>query len=145
MNQVVANKIFTAIKSDNLVDFSSLIKGRESICFGRFPVLTVCLLFKAKKIIKKFKNELLNQSKFAFVVENFEIYKKFRTVAGRALRLYVQEDSIVSPVEMLAILGKDKLVKKYFKLSTNKDKIVDKLTKIYSFSSQKIKADENKW
>ena len=30
MNQVVANKIFTTIKSDNLVDFSSLIKGREN-------------------------------------------------------------------------------------------------------------------
>lgn len=144
MNQVVANKIFTAIKSDNLVDFSSLIKGRENFCFGRFPVLTVCLLFKAKKIIKKFRDKLLNQIKYTIVPENFEIYKIFRSVAGRALRLYTSEDCIVSPTEILAILGNDKKVKKYFKLSTNKKKIVDNLMKIYSFSSQKVMVKDNK-
>ena len=144
MSQVDLNKILVAIKTNDLVLFSSCIKGNKGLSFGRFPVLSLCYLYKANKIIKKYKNELIKVTKYIFVDEPYEIYKNFREVAGRCLRLYVKQDNLVSPIEMMAIMHKDSDVKKYFNLFVRENKIVRNLQTIYTIYVQKFEVKTNK-
>lgn len=149
MSQVATNDIFQAIKNDDLVLFSSLIQGKENFSFGRFPLLSLCYLYKAKKIVKKYKDVLLEVQKtenYYIVAEKFEIYKKFKEKAGRCLRLYVDND-LVSPIEMLAILHQDTKVKKEFKnyqFYQQNEKILQKLEQIYKINSQSLKLNDEK-
>ena len=111
--------IFNAIKSDNLIVFSQLVnKNNLNISFGRFPILSLCYLYNAKKIIKQYQPKLCNLSEYDIKQENFEIYKKFSTFARRCLRIYLQPNSIVSPLEMLAILNKDNKIKQYYRIKS---------------------------
>ncbi|MGN0960763.1 MAG: hypothetical protein ACI4PF_01025, partial [Christensenellales bacterium] len=137
MDQVTVSQIFNAIKSDDLVLFSSLIKGNENISFGRFPILSLCYLYNSQKIIGEYKLKLCKIKEFTYVNEFFEIYNSFKKVAGRALRLYTN-NGIISPLEMLAILHKDSLVIKNFKLFNKNENILDNLRQIYLFNSQKV-------
>ena len=74
----------------------------ENLSFGRFPVLSLCILYKANKIIKAHKQILFNRVfKYKIIDEPFEVYKKFRDVAGRSLRLYVNEKTNMSQVFVL--------------------------------------------
>ena len=114
MNQVVYKEIFNAIKSDNLVLFSSYFEEYKNISFGRFPLLSLCYLYNSKKLIKNYKKTLVSVNSYVVIDEYVDIYKKFYAVDGRNLRHYVYGD-VVSPVEMLAILNKDSDVKKIFK------------------------------
>ena len=141
MNQVICNKIFEAVKCDDLVTFSKLIENNENLCFGRFPLFSVCILFSAKKIIKKYKQKFNNLEKFNIVSENFEIYKRFKNYAGKALRIYINEKTIVSPIEMLAIMGQNIQVKKMFKKLTVTEQIVNNLKKIYFINNQSIEVN----
>lgn len=149
MSQVATNDIFQAIKKDDLVLFSSLVEGNENLSFGRFPLLSVCYLYGAKKIIKKYKSILQKNEEtgdFKIVVENFEIYKKFKEKAGRCLRLFLA-DGFVSSIEMLAILHKDFKVKKEFKncqFYQKNAKIVRNLEQIYQINSQNTKIQDKK-
>ena len=143
MNQVEQKQILNAIKTDNLVLFSSAIKNNECVSFGRFPVLSLCYLYGANKIIKKFKDILIKTKYYRVEEEPFELYKKFRTVAGRNLRLYLSDSSIVTPIEMLAILGRDMEVKRLFGFYADNKLITEKvsknLSKIYTISYQQSK------
>lgn len=144
MSQVDLNKILTAIKTNDLVLFSSCIKGNKGLSFGRFPILSLCYLYKASKIIKKYKNELIKITKYIFVDEPYEIYKNFKTIAGRCLRLYVNQNNLVSPIEMMAIVHKDSDVKKYFNLFIRENKIIKNLQTIYTIYVQKFEIKNNK-
>ena len=143
MNQVEQKQILNSIKTDNLVLFSNAIKNNESVSFGRFPVLSLCYLYGANKIIKKYKDILIKTKYYKFEEEPFELYKKFRTVAGRNLRLYLSDSSIVTPIEMLAILGRDSEVKRLFGFYADNKLITEKVSKnlgkIYTISYQQSK------
>ena len=54
------NLIFNAIKADNLAVFSQQINGNFNISFGRFPLLTVCYLYNAKKIYDYHNESLIS-------------------------------------------------------------------------------------
>ena len=136
MEKVISEQIFHAIKSDNLSVFSRLITGHENLSFGRFPILSLCYLYNAKKITKAYFSVLCKLSEYAYVTEYFEIYQSFKNVAGRALRLY--SNCNISPLEMLAILHKDSKVKKYFNIFAKSDIILNNLKTIYSINSQKV-------
>jgi len=142
MNQVNYKDILYAIKSDNLVLFSNFAEGNLDISFGRFPLLSLCYLYKSNKILKQYKAELCAINKYKVITEDFEIYQKFRTIAGRCLRLYISDNSIVSPVEMLALLHKDREAKKIFKLSKEhraiSEQTISNLRSIYFVSGQKV-------
>jgi len=138
MDQVVCKNILQSIKSNDLVSFSASIKGKENLCFGRFPILTLCYLYNAKKILSKYERVLRGIDKYHVVLEDFEIFLTFRKVCGRTLRLYLKEGSIVSPIEMLAILHKDGLVKKNFKYIIKNEKILNNLKAIYSIHNQQV-------
>lgn len=144
MNQVRFNLLLQAIKSNNLVLFSSYIKGNENLSFGRFPILSLCYLYNANKIIKAFQAKLSKMTKYKVVDENFEIYKKFRTIAGRCLRIYSQENCTISPLEMLAILHRESFLKKNYNLFEKNDAIINNLKTIFSIFGQNVEIDEHK-
>lgn len=142
MNRVICNNILKAIKLNDLVLFSSSIKGYENLSFGRFPLLTLCYMYNATKIIKNYKNSLSKMTKFKLVEENFEIYKDFRKIAGRCLRLYKDTD-VISPLEILAIKHCDKLVEKLFNEFEKNDNVINNLKLIYLLYGQKVEIDKN--
>ena len=133
--------ILQTVKEDNLALFSAYIEGKESLSFGRFPVLTLCYMFEANKIIAKYRDILSNIRKYTIVDEPFELYKKFREIAGKSLRLYRDEDSIVTPIEILAILKKDRLVKKYYGKFYITEKAKRNIKAIYKQSQIKVSVD----
>ena len=114
MDQAKINDILDAIKIDSLVLFADLIKNNENLSIGRFPILSLCYLYNAKKITKKYENTLLKAKEYKKTAEPQEIYLKFKDLAGRSLRLYLDKESIIPPIEMLAILHNDKKVKKLY-------------------------------
>lgn len=136
--------LYNAIKEDNLQAFSSLVVKNENICFGRFPLLTLCYLYNSKKILKKFSKQLLNIKNYKVVEEYYQIYKDFKTKAGRTLRLYTKENCTVNPIEMLAILGRDRQVKKLFKILTIHPNNVDKIKKIYYIQGKDFSKNNKK-
>ncbi len=133
--------ILQTVKEDNLALFSAYIEGKESLSFGRFPVLTLCYMFEANKIIAKYRDVLSNIRKYNVVDEPFELYKKFREIAGKSLRLYRDEDSIVTPIEILAILKKDRLVKKCYSKFYITEKAKRNIKAIYKQSQIKVSID----
>lgn len=136
------NSLLESIKQDNLILFSTSIKNNKNISFGRFPILSLCYLYNANKILKNYKQDFDNISNYKIVEEPFEVYKKFKNYAGRALRLYLNGD-IVTPLEMLAILHNDALLKKEYITQTKSQKQIDNLKSIYRINKQKIELDEN--
>ena len=133
--------ILQTVKEDNLALFSAYIEGKESLSFGRFPVLTLCYMYEANKIIAKYREVLSNIRKYTIVDEPFELYKKFREVAGKSLRLYRDDESIVTPIEILAVLKKDSLVKKYYSKFYITEKAKKNLKAIYKQSQIKVSID----
>ena len=144
MKQINNNDLFNAIVDDNIDVFSSLIKGNENLSFGRFNILSICYIYSAKKIIKKYIEKLLKIKKYNVVSEPTKIYKDFRAKAGRCLRLYVGKQNVINVLEILAILHKDNLVKKLFnKCELNRENI-DNIKSIYTIYGQTVNIKENK-
>lgn len=138
MSQEVYNNLITAISHDNLALFSATTKDHLNLKFGRFPILSLCYLYNSKKILKKYRKELWQVKDYTTINEPFEFYQKFRSVAGRTLRLYTNEKATVSPIEMLAILHEDNLVKKLYRKHkhTLLDKVKRNLKSIYTIYNQ---------
>ena len=131
--------LFEAIKSDNEKLFTSfmLSKSDLNISFGRFPILSLCYLYGAEKILFKYERYLEPINKFEIVPEYFEIYKTFKRKAKRALRLYADKTQIVYPIEMLAILDQRKFIANKYKFLFKNEDILNNLKKIYNLN-QKI-------
>ncbi len=143
MNQVSCNRILEAIKQDDLALFSALTDKSKNLLFGRFPLLSLCYLYNAKHIIKKFEPELLKVTNYNLVQENVEIYQAFKKFAGKALRLYIKPNTLVTPIEMAAILNSDAKVKQIYKNVKLSDESVKNLTKIYEYKNQAFSVDYN--
>ena len=138
MSQEVYNNLIEAISQDNLALFSANYKDCINIKFGRFPILTLCYLYNSRKILSKFGKELWNVKDYKTVNEPFCVYQKFKNVAGRTLRLYTNEKATITPIEMLAILHEDGLVKKLYRKHkhTLLDKVKRNLKSIYTIYNQ---------
>lgn len=132
-------KVFEAIKSDNLKLFTSLMLSKSdlNISFGRFPILSLCYLYRSEKILSKYEKYLANINKFEVVQEYFEIYKDFKKHAKKALRLYADSETIIFPIEMIAILDNRNLLKNKYKILFKNEEILNRLQKIYNLN-QKI-------
>lgn len=141
MNKENCDKLLKSIMIDDVETFSRLFELSKNlnVCFGRFPVLSLCYMYNAKKIIKKHEKSLFLISKYDKIDEPLSVYLHFRQFAGKGLRLYEGAGSIVTPIEMLAILHCDNKVKKVYKYFCNDTNCVNNLFKIYSlFYNQKI-------
>lgn len=138
MSQVKYNNLITAIKQDNLSLFSANCKSNLNLRFGRFPILTLCYMYRARKILKKYNKELWQVKDYITVKEPFECYNKFKNLAGRTLRLYTNEKSVITPIEILAILHRDTKVKRLYRKNRHSllDKVKRNLKSIYTIYAQ---------
>ncbi len=138
MSQVNYNNLINAIKQDNLSLFSANSKGLLNLRFGRFPILTLCYMYKARKILNKYKKELWQVKDYVVTNEPIECYNKFKSLAGRTLRLYTREKAVVTPIEILAILHRDNEVKRLYRKyrHTLLDKVKRNLKSIYTIYAQ---------
>lgn len=140
MEREKLERLYEAIKSDNEKLFSSfmLSKSDLNICFGRFPILSLCYLFNSCKILLKYEKYLMPINKFTVVPEYFSIYKSFKMRAKKSLRIYACSDKIVYPIEMLAVLDERKLIANKYKFLFKNDEILQNINKIYNLN-KKIK------
>ena len=138
MEREKLEKLYEAIKSDNEKLFTSfmLSKSDLAICFGRFPILSLCYLYKSYKILLKYEKYLMPINKFEVVPEYFQIYKDFKRYAKKSLRLYACSDKIVYPIEMLAVLDERKLIKQKYKFLFKNEEILQNLQKIYNLNKK---------
>lgn len=138
--------LFEAIKSDDVTAFLRIfdIKGAKNYAFGRFPILSVCYLYNAKNIIKKFEKNILAKNEFEVLEEPFVLYQKFKSVAGNSIRVYANKQCSVSPIEMLAVLGQDGKVKKIFKNFCKNQQITNNLKYIYKIKNQETEIKKDK-
>ena len=135
MNSEKIQNIFEAIKTDNLKLFSSLIESKNDLnfCYGRFPILSLCYLFKSFCILNQYEDTLLNVRSYNIVDEQYEMYLEFKKYAKKSIRLYTN-GVIVAPVEMLAIIDDRELIAKRYEKYQNNDQNVAKIKKIYSLT-----------
>lgn len=141
MDREVILEILEAIKSDDIESFSRNIEQKKSylsICFGRFPMLSICYLYNSSKILKEYEKALSSINIYTFTEEDFDVYKKFRVYAKRCLRLYVLEKNIVSPLEMLAVMEESSYLCEVYPNSAKTQKINDNISKIYRINHNQI-------
>lgn len=137
-------KVYEAIKSDNEKLFTSLMLSKSdlNLCFGRFPILSLCYLFKSEKILSIYERFLMPINKFEIVPEYFEIYKAFKKHAKKSLRLFADSNEIVYPILMLGVLDERNLIALKYKYLFKNEEILNKLRKIYILN-QKIEINAN--
>lgn len=143
MEREKLKEIYESIKSDNLKLFTSLMLSKSDLCisFGRFPILSLCYLFKSERILNRFEKYLAPISKFEVVPEYFEIYKTFKVRAKKSLRIFANKTRVIYPIEMLAVLDERKMLANKFKILFKNEEILNNLQKIYNLNQEiEIKA-----
>lgn len=126
--------LLEAVKSDDNRLFVRLVeerKGLLSLCFGRIPLLSLIYLYRSNKIAAIAEKTLININSFNYAEEDPEAYRLFIRVAKRALRLYVFGKSIVTPLEMLAILGDSEHLAETYAKREREVKTDDNIALIY--------------
>ncbi len=136
MEKLELKILFEAIKKDDAKSFSSIMLSNSdlNICFGRFPILSLCYLYGSYKILEKYEKFLMPIHNYNVVDEYYEIYLKFKSKAKKSLKLFAGKDKIVYPLEMLAVLDERFIIRKYFKSLYKNDEILLNLSKIYKLN-----------
>ena len=108
-------KLYQAIKNDDIHEFKDCMDTNYcgSLRLGRFPVLSVMYLYNSRKLIRTYEKKFLKHNSWQDVGEPSEIVSKFRGVAGKCLRLYLNET--VSPLEMLLLLDRNDKLRQVYK------------------------------
>lgn len=141
-----AENVLAAIKKDDVKAFGALTEGGRyfSLCFGKFPILSLCYLHGATKILWKFERRLLKVDEFAPTFDDIDSYTLFKRRAGRALRLYL-DDGIVTPAQMLAVLGANYRLKFFVSRGYVSVKEYESIQKVYSLAhAQSVKFSNNR-
>jgi len=139
-------QLLEAVKKDDVKLFIQLTdqrKGYLSVSYGRFPLLSLCYLYRSAGIIKAYEKILSQTTQHTVVEEDFSSYKKFRAHAGVCMRLYRGGRS-VSPLEMLAVLDETYYLSKVYPLFIKPEGTAENIRKIYvALHRRTPKADEN--
>lgn len=135
------NTLLYAIKSDNLVLFSEHVKDNENIAFGRFPLLSLVYMYNAKKIAREYSDKLGRQKNYEVIAEPLEFWNTLRGRVGKKLRVYMGGGLIITPLEMLALLGKDKKLKKLYNTLYVNDDIKKRIVAICKIESRNVYFD----
>ena len=124
-------RLFQAIKKDDVKEFESCMS--ETHCcplrLGRFPTLSVMYMYNAGRLLRIYEKNFLKCTTWQDIGEPMELSAKFRTIAGKCLRLYLNET--VSPVEMLLLLNNNFKLKKVFPLARAAAPVRQRLKDIY--------------
>jgi len=114
-NNKIHNQILDFIRSDNEAEFSKAIKTNQnkSLSFGRFPILSLCYIYNAKKITKAHQDRLIKINEYNKIEhEPLDAYNTIKDNAGTFLRYFQNEDTI-SPVVVLAVLNRAEEIKRF--------------------------------
>ena len=147
MVEDIGQEIYNAIRKDNLELFEKHVNEEHAkeLSFGRFPILSLCYLYNAKKIINKYEDELLLVRTYIQIPEKIETYSLFKKKAGRNLRLYAGTNNIIHPLEMLSILGKASRLEKVYPKAIKTNSTIENLKTIERVkSSTEINPTETK-
>lgn len=129
-----AAAVFEAVKQDDAEAFGILIDKKRSLlslCYGRFPLLSLCYLYKSKKIIAAYGRLIAAAPGFTPAEEDYETYRLFRKLAGRCLRYYIYGKAVVSPAEMLAFLQDTYRLEAAYTYLPKNAKIIENIINIY--------------
>ncbi|MCH5154574.1 MAG: hypothetical protein J1F71_05115 [Clostridiales bacterium] len=152
MAKTLSQKLLTAIQYDDVYAFGDLTEKTPcgKLRIGRFPVLSLLYLYKAKRILSVYENEFIKisawediggsaatrnvvsaQGAFSWEAYNepVDVVRRFSAAAGKCLRLYFYK--IVSPLEMLLILDKHKRLKKLYPLAKPSEAVKARLKSVY--------------
>ena len=128
-------RIYNAIKSDDEKTFTAFMVQENcfSYSFGRFPILSLCYMFKSYKILDKYEKKLLPISKYIVVQEYGEIYLKFKKLAKKSIRFFVAENQrFVYPIYILALTGDNDTINRHYDIIYKNAEINEVLGKIYA-------------
>ena len=130
MEKDLRERLFGVIEKDDASGFGAFVTPEVLSCvFGRFPLLSLLYLFDAKRIVKRYLGELIKErprNKQAGFPQADELFRK---KAGKCLRYY--QDSEVSPLEMLAVLGNRTALVKLYKIYPAASRALPMIHKIY--------------
>ena len=131
--------LFQAVKNDDLKTFKSLILSNSdlNLCFGRFPLLSVCYLYNSYNILNKYEKYMLGIKTYNEVTEYIEIYLKFKKYAKKSIRLFLNGEK-VEPILMLAVIDEREKIAKYYDKLYKNDEILQKLEIIYKITNKEI-------
>ncbi len=123
-------KIAEAVEKDDVKAFSSLV-GEEtfSFLFGRFPILSLCYLFGAKRIVKAYEDKMIKERGRVLLPSYSPADALFIKKAGKTARFFI--DKTVSPLEMLAVLGENKKLKNLFARYPRAEAYLASVNRIY--------------
>ena len=133
----IAATLLQAIKKDKVKVFSKIIQNIDylNVSYGRFPIASLCYLWGSWNILARYEKLLLVPiEEYERLEEDVQSYNKFKKSAGRSLRLYLNQERIVLPHEMLAVLGSNLRLKRYIKKHPLEDKDARRVERIYSMS-----------
>lgn len=116
MDYSAQRTLLEAIKSDDLATFNRFAGSRVgTFRMGKFPILSLIFLYGAQKIAKTYESAFMKYNNWEELPLLAEIPAKFASVAGKCLLIY-SGDEVVTPIEMLLILGKRNKVKTHYAL-----------------------------
>ncbi len=131
MAQSIENSLLEAVKKDDIKAFNALEEARcGAYRLGRFPVLSLLYLYKSKKILSAYEEKFIKIADYKQLREPAEISAKFSKKAGKCLRLYLNE--VVTPLEMLLVLDKTRVLKRVYPLAKPSSAVKARLQSIYS-------------
>ena len=124
-------KLYQAIKNDDIKEFEGCMETNYcgSLRLGRFPVLSIMYLYNSRRLLRTYEKKFLKHNSWQDVGEPIELAAKFRGVAGKCLRLYLNET--VSPLEMLLLLNRDFKLKRVFSQAHITAPVKQRLKDIY--------------
>lgn len=135
----MGKEIIEAIKKDDLKKFESQMKNKDdfALCFGKYPILTLCYLFHSRKILRKYEKILITIGEYRVVEGYSEPDKEFRKKAKKCIRFFTDDD-IIDPIVMLAVLEDSDRLEKYFPIAKKTKKDIALIPKIYELLHYKI-------
>ena len=138
MEQEKLRELFEAIKKDDLKSFRFVMVSNSdlNISFGRFPILSLLYLYESYNILKVYEKDLLPIRNYKREEEPYEAYKKFKSKARKAVRLFQEDECFVYPAEMLAVVDNRFLLDKNYKKLYKNDEIAFKIKKIYNLKEE---------
>ena len=133
INSGKVSDVLEAIKKDRVSSFKHLVENRDymSLCFGRFPILSLCYLWGSWNIVAKYEKQLASIKDYIFVEEDDASYAKLKKASKRALRLFVGEGKVIEPYEMLAVLESNIRLKRYLRKYPLDEKDYKRIERIY--------------
>ena len=130
MDRSRRDRLLQCILDDDSRGFGEFISSEIlSAVFGRFPLLSLLYLFDARRIVKKYFSDLVKERPRTKEAPFRMADDLFAEKAGKCLRYYLSDE--VSPLEMLAVLGRRRALEKLYAVYPGASRVLPMIHKIY--------------